>query len=125
VPPPGSRPQPGSAARRLGNTRAVCRKCFVHPAVLDAYLDGSLLETLRRRVRQKMAESLHDLSAEEGAVLAFLQKRLAQESGGPQCGGPVRHGNCNKFLPERVRGGSNRPGRAERGAGGGTEEVMI
>ena len=29
-------------AARLGNTKAVCRKCYVHPKVIDAYLDGSL-----------------------------------------------------------------------------------
>lgn len=32
----------GEAAGRLGNTVAVCRKCYVHPAVIDAYMDGSL-----------------------------------------------------------------------------------
>ena len=31
-------------AKRLGNTRAVCRKCYVHPAVIDAYLDGSMMK---------------------------------------------------------------------------------
>ena len=29
-------------ARQLGNTPAVCRKCYIHPAVMDAYLDGRL-----------------------------------------------------------------------------------
>ena len=29
-------------ARQLGNTKAVCRKCYIHPAVIDACLDGSL-----------------------------------------------------------------------------------
>src|SRR5579863_6481366 len=33
-------------ARRLGNTPAVCRKCYIHPAVLEGYLDGSLRRTL-------------------------------------------------------------------------------
>jgi DNA topoisomerase-1 len=31
-----------SVAQKLGNTPSVCRKCYVHPAVLDAYLDGFL-----------------------------------------------------------------------------------
>jgi DNA topoisomerase-1 len=31
-----------SVARRLGNTKAVCRKCYVHPALVDAYLEGRL-----------------------------------------------------------------------------------
>ena len=38
-----------SVAARLGNTPAVCRECYVHPAVTDAYLDGSLLSTLTER----------------------------------------------------------------------------
>ena len=28
-------------AARLGNTKAICRKCYIHPAVIDAYLDKS------------------------------------------------------------------------------------
>ena len=35
-------------ANRLGNTKAVCRKCYVHPKVIDAYLDGSLDGALGR-----------------------------------------------------------------------------
>jgi DNA topoisomerase-1 len=31
-----------AVAKRLGNTKAVCRKCYVHPAIIDAYLDGRL-----------------------------------------------------------------------------------
>ena len=29
-------------AKQLGNTKAVCRKCYIHPAVIDAYLDGAM-----------------------------------------------------------------------------------
>ncbi len=67
-------------ARRLGNTRAVCRKCYVHPAVLDAYLDGTLLQTLRKRVEAEIKGSLRELRPEEAAVLAFLQERLKREA---------------------------------------------
>jgi DNA topoisomerase-1 len=65
-----------AVAKRLGNTRAVCRKCYVHPAILDAYLDGSLLETLRGRVEAEIRGSLRELRPEEAAVLAFLQERM-------------------------------------------------
>jgi DNA topoisomerase-1 len=68
-----------SVARRLGNTPAVCRKCYVHPAVLDSYLDGSMLDSLKARADRVMAESLPRLRAEEAAVLALLQRRLAAE----------------------------------------------
>jgi DNA topoisomerase-1 len=67
-------------AKRLGNTRTVCRKCYVHPAVIDAYLDGSLLETLEHRVERELRTALPDLPPEEAAVLAFLQQRLRSEA---------------------------------------------
>jgi DNA topoisomerase-1 len=68
-----------SVSKRLGNTPAVCRKCYVHPAVIDAYLDGSMIEALKARADRVMAESLPKLRAEEAAVLALLQRRLAAE----------------------------------------------
>jgi len=42
-----------AVAERLGNTPAICRKCYVHPAVLDSYLEGSTLQTMRQRSRQQ------------------------------------------------------------------------
>jgi DNA topoisomerase-1 len=50
-------------AKRLGNTRAVCRKCYVHPAVIESYLDGSIT-----RAMGKLTES-------EKALLRFLERR--------------------------------------------------
>lgn len=37
-----------SVAKQLGNTPAIC-KCYVHPVILNAYLDGSLVRTLQQR----------------------------------------------------------------------------
>jgi DNA topoisomerase-1 len=54
----------GEVAARLGNTVSVCRKCYVHPAIVDAYLEGDL--KLRRR---KAA----GLSADEAALQSFLR----------------------------------------------------
>jgi len=71
-----------SVAKRLGNTKAVCRKCYIHPAVIDLYMDGSLLQTLAHRVKKELTHSLHDLPAEEAAVLALLQQRLRREEQG-------------------------------------------
>ena len=67
-----------SVAKRLGNTPSVCRKCYVHPAVVDAYLDGSLPGSLRVRGDQE-AVAPHELDVWETAVLAFLQARAASE----------------------------------------------
>jgi DNA topoisomerase-1 len=68
-----------SVAEKLGNTPSVCRKCYVHPAVLDAYMDGTMLEGLRALAEEQLVEDLHDLQPEEAAVLAMLQQRLARE----------------------------------------------
>jgi DNA topoisomerase-1 len=69
-----------SVAKRLGNTKAVCKKCYIHPAVLNTYLDGSLLDTIRHRINKEMTESLSELSPEEVAVLVFLQYRMKEEA---------------------------------------------
>jgi len=68
-----------TVAARLGNTKAVCRKCYVHPAVLNAYMDGGLADMLRRKVSRTLRHSLHGLPPEEAAVLALLQERLTRE----------------------------------------------
>jgi DNA topoisomerase-1 len=66
-----------NVAERLGNTKAVCRKCYVHPEVLNAYLDGSLVATLEQRAAQ-LARSIGRLTPQEAAVLALLRRRLAE-----------------------------------------------
>jgi DNA topoisomerase I len=68
-----------AVAKRLGNTKAVCRKCYIHPAVFDAYLDGSMLKTVAQRAR-RTARKIEDLSEGEAAVLGLLERRLARET---------------------------------------------
>ena len=48
----------GEVAARLGNTKAVCRKCYIHPAVLERYLEGSLAERLRGRSAEARVAAL-------------------------------------------------------------------
>lgn len=69
-----------SVATRLGNTPAVCRKSYVHPAILELYSDGALSEALEQRVTRELREQLPRLRPEEAAVLALLQQRLERES---------------------------------------------
>lgn len=69
-----------NVAKRLGNTPAICRKCYVHPEVLDSYLDGTLLNAMRERAGAELSKDIHALRPEEAAVLAFLQERLATEA---------------------------------------------
>ena len=65
-----------SVAKKLGNTRAVCRKCYIHPAVLDTYLQGELAKQLKNRLEHDLSRSLKSLKPEEAAVMALLQERL-------------------------------------------------
>jgi len=67
-----------SVASRLGNTPAVCRKCYVHPQILEAYLDGSLATALGRWAGRS-PRRWRQLRSEEAAVLALLQRRAARE----------------------------------------------
>jgi DNA topoisomerase-1 len=64
-----------AVAGLLGNTKSVCRKCYIHPTIIDAYMDRTLTRTLSARAR-KLAESPESLSRTETAVLALLQRRL-------------------------------------------------
>jgi DNA topoisomerase I len=83
-------------AKKLGNTKAVCRKCYIHPAVIESYTDGSLLQLLRRRAK-KAKDSTHDL-ASEAAVLALLNRKLV--SGNARRSGS----NLQKQLKRSLRG---------------------
>jgi len=62
----------------LGNTRAVCRKSYVHPAVTDAYMDGTTLATLRHSPRPHRGRGA--LRAEEQAVLRLLESRMEKDA---------------------------------------------
>jgi DNA topoisomerase-1 len=66
-----------SVSGELGNTPAVCRRCYVHPDVLDAHLDGTLQSVLERTARRKLSKGLAGLTPQEAAVLALLTRRLA------------------------------------------------
>lgn len=69
-----------AVSKMLGNTPAICRKCYIHPAIFDGYLDGSLLQALKRRADEKLADPGAGMKAEEAAVTAFLSRQLTQVS---------------------------------------------
>jgi DNA topoisomerase-1 len=81
-----------TVAARLGNTPSICRKCYVHPAVLEAYLEGSVLEALRTTSEQALVEDLHALTPEEAAVLAMLQQRLSSATATAAAKAPAARG---------------------------------
>jgi DNA topoisomerase-1 len=57
-----------AVASRLGNTPAICRRCYVHPAVIESFLADGLLDTPRIRGSPL-------LTADEARLLAFLQRK--------------------------------------------------
>jgi len=65
-------------AKQLGNTRAVCRKCYVHPAIINAYLDGSIMKTAARHAG-RATRAIGTLTASEAAVLGLLQRRRTRD----------------------------------------------
>jgi DNA topoisomerase-1 len=68
-------------AQRLGNTRAVCRKSYIHPNVIERYMKGMLLKGLRPRGRSHRAY-VRGLRAEENAVLGLLRSPSPRRGGG-------------------------------------------
>src|SRR4051812_33466371 len=66
-----------TVAERLGNTKAVCRKCYIHPAGMNAYLDGNLAAKLKDRAAAELRIARrHGLDEDEEAVLKMLEKTL-------------------------------------------------
>jgi DNA topoisomerase-1 len=64
------------AVEPLGNTSTICRKCYIHSAIRDGCLEGSLLQRLQRRAAETVARPENGLSAEEISVMTFLGRRL-------------------------------------------------
>ncbi|HYZ32191.1 MAG TPA: DNA topoisomerase IB [Crenalkalicoccus sp.] len=67
-------------AARLGNTPTICRKCYVHPAVLDTYLDGGLVLEVEGAAEAALRDDIAALRPEEAAVLGLLLGRLRQHA---------------------------------------------
>ncbi len=63
-------------AKRLGNTRSVCRKYYIHPVLIEAYLEGSVLPPMPDRKWSKRKSKGPTLRQHETDVLAFIRARL-------------------------------------------------
>ena len=64
-----------SVANKLGNTPAICRKCYVHPAVLEAYLGGISVEEAKAELEEEIGEQSSALRKEERVLLRLLEQR--------------------------------------------------
>ena len=67
-------------ADRLGNTPAVCRQAYVHPIVVQAYLDGRLGGALVRAAEESGEPPAGTTRAEERAVANLLRERLREDA---------------------------------------------
>jgi DNA topoisomerase-1 len=67
-------------AARLGNTPTICRKCYIHPAILASYLDGNLVLAPKSEADNRRRQRLRELKSEEMAVLVMLQKPPAKRA---------------------------------------------
>src|SRR5579871_1201860 len=64
-----------SVSRQLGNTPAICRKCYVHPEVLSAYMSGDLVKMIEAKIAQKFRRQYAKLTSDEVMVLARSEER--------------------------------------------------
>lgn len=65
----------------LGNTASICRKCYVHPSIINSYLEGTLVKNLRQRADAEIAQNIENFKPVEAAVLALLRDELAAKPG--------------------------------------------
>ena len=70
-----------AVAEVLGNTPAICRQCYIHPAVLEAYLNGNSINGFKSNTRRELGKQRIDLALAQAAVLKFLQNCSSQKSG--------------------------------------------
>ena len=74
-----------AVARELRNTRAVCRKCYVHPVVIESYLEGRLPQALRGRSEAAALIALLGgkgrRSRRERALVPLLARSIGRSSG--------------------------------------------
>jgi DNA topoisomerase-1 len=70
-------------AGKLGNTPTICRKCYVHPEVMNSYMDGKLVLELKEKAESELRGDVQNFKPQEAAVLALLRGRLAKEAERP------------------------------------------
>jgi DNA topoisomerase I len=69
-----------AVSKILGNTPAICRKCYVHPAIFESYLSQKSIDGLKQMTEEALEKEDVDLRSSEKAVLKFLESRLAKKA---------------------------------------------
>ena len=80
--------RPPLCGARLG---APPRKCYVHPEVLNSYMDGNLILEIKSQAENELRSGIGRLKPEEAAVLAMLRGRLAKEAEKPASANAKAH----------------------------------
>jgi DNA topoisomerase-1 len=97
------------AAENLGNTAAVARQAYVHPAVVDAYLDGTIRTALVRAAEDTDQPPGATEPDEERAVVALLRARLGEDA--PRAGTDTRAGALGRCSRTGGAASAARAGR--------------
>jgi DNA topoisomerase-1 len=99
-------------AKRLGNTRSVCRKYYIHPILIEAYLEGSVLPPLPERRWNKRKSKGPTLRQHEMDVLGFLKARLKPKTRRPSGVRPVKLDESSQPPTQDSPAGTPRPSGA-------------
>jgi DNA topoisomerase-1 len=95
-----------TTAKRLGNTRSVCRKYYIHPVLIEAYLEGEVLPPLPVRHQWNSRNSKGPaLRQHEMDVLGFIKARLKPKA--------RRHAQNRSPKPQE---GTSAPSEGDNGA---------
>ena len=66
-----------NVAKQLGNTRAICRKCYIQPTIIEAYMAGDLAQMAEAKIAERFKHQFSKLTADEVMVLSFLPSALS------------------------------------------------
>ena len=113
-----------SVAGRLGNTPTICRKCYIHPQVLDCYLEGGLLLQVKDAVESELSNDLSSLRPEEAAVLGLLQVRLAAAEDEARAGKRVKPAAKSGGTGKKPRGRTSAKAAGSRARPPATGELV-
>ncbi len=80
-------------AGQLGNSKTVCRKSYIHPAILDAYMNGATVAA-SKKPGARLAHG-RGLSADEAAVVRLLEQQIGSRRAQPVT--RLKRGPCTRF----------------------------
>jgi DNA topoisomerase-1 len=92
-----------AVSERLGNTPAVCKKSYIHPGVIDEFLENGALELVADKVRKGGTLGPHSLTGDELRVLRFIETLATRDE----------HERLGDLLAKSVRRAASVPRQAD------------